>query len=81
VKVSLSIGENYPHLFVTNDPGEVRYAENNPEVAKFIEPYVVAEIPDQQWEEYKQAADAYYEQVGKLDKLRDEILAARGRRR
>lgn len=76
VKVAISIGEDYPHLFVTDDPDEVRYAES-PHAATLHLPHVAVELTGQQWAEYRQAADAYYEQVAKLDKLMNDNLARR----
>lgn len=76
VKVSIGVGEDYPHLFVTDDPDSVRYAES-PAAAALFHPEVAAEITDEQWAEYRQAADAYYEQVAKLDKLMNDNLARR----
>ena len=68
VKVSLSIGEDYPHLFVTDDAGEIRYRES----AEGSKHGTVVELSDEDWAGYRQAAGRYYEWVEKLDELRKQ---------
>lgn len=59
VKVDLSIGEHYPHLFVSTDPGDLR------------SPFAtVVELSDEDWAGWREAEDRYYQWVGKLDALR-----------
>jgi hypothetical protein len=71
-KVVLEIGENYPHLFVSEDPEEVSRVEletSRHQVAGGPR-RMVAEIADEDWQGYKQAEAAYYQWVEKLDNLR-----------
>ena len=66
VKVSLSIGEHYPHLFVSTDPSDIRWAES-PEGSRHD---TVAELSDEDYAAYLEAETRYYEWVGRLDALR-----------
>ena len=59
VKVDLSIGEHYPHLFVSTGPGDL----GSPFAA-------VVELSDEDWAGWREAEDRYYEWVAKLDALR-----------
>jgi hypothetical protein len=76
VKVSASTGEHYPHLFVTDDPAEIRYAES-PAAARLVQPHAVVDITEQQWAGYRQAEDAYYEQVAQMNELMMNAIRAR----
>ncbi len=69
VKVSLSIGEDYPHLFVSDNAEEVRHFESA-EGSKYG---TVIELSDEEWADYRQAVDRYYEWVKKLDDLRKRV--------
>jgi hypothetical protein len=76
MRVSVSIGEHYPHLFVTDDPAEIRYAES-PAAAQLVQPHAVVDLTDQQWAGYRQAEDTYYEQVAEIDELMRGAIRAR----
>ena len=69
VRVVLSIGEDYPHLFVTDDPDELRYAAS-PAAAELLKPPVIVELSDADWADYRQAVDRYYAWVEKLNRMR-----------
>ena len=68
VKVELSIGEDYPHLFASTNPEDIRYAEENPDSVL----HVVIELSDEDWAAYQEAERRYYEWIKKLDTLRKQ---------
>ena len=65
--------EDYPHLFVSNDPEEVRRVEEYREPRSVVTGRVaapiraVAEITDEEWAGYSLAADKYYRWIEKLE--------------
>ena len=73
VKVDMSIGEHYPHLFVSADPSEVAYREGP---GAHTGGGVLVELSDAVWAEYRQAEDRYYELVGQMY---DRYRAAEGK--
>ena len=62
VKVVLSVGEDYPHLFTSTDPGDIEWGET----AEGSEYRTIVELTDQEWAEYQQARNRYYELAEKL---------------
>jgi hypothetical protein len=76
VRVTLSVGEDYPHLFAVTG-GDAAVFAASPEAAGLINPPVVVELPEEDWADYLQAEDAYYTWVERLNAMRAAVLAAR----
>lgn len=68
IKVCLSVGEDYPHLFVTDNAEEVEWGQSA-EGSKYR---TVVELSDEEWAGYQHAAGRYYTWVEKLDALRKQ---------
>jgi hypothetical protein len=66
VKVDLSIGEHCPHLFVSTDPEDIRWART----AEGSKSHTVIELSDTDWASWREAEDRYYQWVEKLDARR-----------
>ena len=63
VKVDLSIGEDYPHLFVSADPDDIASTER---MAGSEYGGTVVELSDEEWADFRDAQDRYYGWVQKL---------------
>jgi hypothetical protein len=75
VRVEITMGEDYPHLFVSDDPDDVAYRES-PDAQPGAG--VVVELTDDAWARFTRARDAYYALVAEM---RERFIAAGGRDR
>ena len=73
VKVDMTIGEHYPHLFVSAEPSDIAYREGP---GAHTGGGVLVDLPDDVWAEFRQAEDRYYELVGQMH---ERYKAAGGR--
>lgn len=73
VKVDLSIGEDYPHLFVSADPDDIASTER---MAGSEYAGTVVELTDEEWADFSEAQDRYYRWVQKLAGMRQAAKAA-----
>ena len=73
VKVDLSIGEDYPHLFVSADPDDIASTER---MKGSQYGGTIVELSDEEWADFSEAQDRYYQWVQKLAAMRQAAKAA-----
>jgi hypothetical protein len=76
--LAVSAGEDYPVLFVSDDPGELAYARS-PAAAQISRAHrtVVIELTSAEYADWRETAERYWAWIGKLSQMRHDALDSR----